>query len=64
MAADTLFVHGGVPEELLDLSVPATRDAPAVRLGSAGGLALLNARWLNASRSARVTPRLMMRCCA
>ena len=52
--ADTLFVHGGIPEELLDLSVPATRDAPAVRLGAAGGLALLNARWLNASRAARV----------
>ena len=52
--ADTVFVHGGIPEELLDLSVPATRDAPAVRLGAAGGLALLNARWLNASRAARV----------
>ena len=52
--ADTLFVHGGMYEGLLDLSVPATRDAPAVRLGAAGGLALLNARWLNASRAARV----------
>ena len=34
--------------------MPATRDAPAVPLSSPGGLAALNARWLNASRSARV----------
>ena len=54
--ADTLFVHGGVPEELLDVPLPSQPGGaqPPRRLDSLASFAALNALWLNASRAGRV----------
>ena len=49
--ADTVFVHGGLSEELLGKELPATAARAARPLGSLEALADLNTRWLNASRA-------------
>jgi len=51
--ADTLFVHGGLAEHLLDTSLPATEARGARPLDSLAALEELNARWLNASAVGR-----------
>ena len=56
--ADTVFVHGGIAEELLDLSLPPATGGPttrsAQRLDSLAALEELNRRWLNVTRAGRV----------
>ena len=52
--ADPLFVHGGLPEELLQTELPATASAPARRLDSLPALSELNERWLAVTTAGRV----------
>ena len=53
--ADTIFVHGGLAEDLLlTKQLPATPSAPARSLDSLEALADLNVRWLNVTRDGRV----------
>jgi len=47
--AGTVFVHGGLAEELLDRELPHSPSAPVRPLDSLEALDELNARWLNAT---------------
>ena len=53
----TVFVHGGLAEELLDRELPHSPSAPARPLDSLEALDELNARWLNATGGHRELPR-------